>query len=243
MGNVTVITGGTSGIGKAIVEKIASVSQEGDKIIIIYANNDENAQKMITDNKGACHIEVVKADLSEYSSIKTVVEKVQAITEHIDWLVLNTGVGTYLPFEEYTYDIWDKVMRTNVNVPAMLVKELKPFIAEKGNILFMGSHAGQAPYSSSVVYSVSKAAVHFLAKSLVKCFDDKLVSVNAVAPGFIETRWQEGRSDESRARVNRKIAAHRFGTPEEVADLAYAILNNDYLNGSIYDVHGGYDYF
>ena len=83
----------------------------------------------------------------------------------------------------------------------------------------------------------------FMARDLVKVFDEQKVSVNAIAPGFIETRWQDNRSDESRDRINRKIAAHRFGTPEEVAELCYTVLSNDYLNGSIYDVHGGYDYF
>lgn len=82
-----------------------------------------------------------------------------------------------------------------------------------------------------------------MARSLVKFFDEAQVRVNAIAPGFIETRWQENRSDESRDRINRKIAAHRFGEPEEVADLCYHVLTNEYLNGSIYDIHGGYDYF
>ena len=78
---------------------------------------------------------------------------------------------------------------------------------------------------------------------LVKVLNDKRVAVNSIAPGFIETRWQDGRSNESYERINKKIAAHRFGTPEEVASLCYEILNNDYLSGSCYDVHGGYDYF
>lgn len=243
MGNVTVITGGTSGIGKAIVNKIQSCSDKDDKVIVVYGHSEDNAKKLVAESEKPEQIILIKADMSEYSAINGVVEQIKEHTDHIDWLVLNTGIGTYVSFDEYTCELWDKVMRTNVNVPAMFVKELKPIMAENGNILFMGSHAGQAPYSSSVVYSVSKAAVHFLAKSLVKCFDDKRVSVNAVAPGFIETRWQDDRSDESRERINRKIAAHRFGTAEEVAELSYSILNNDYLNGSIYDVHGGYDYF
>ncbi|TDP58555.1 SDR family NAD(P)-dependent oxidoreductase [Aminicella lysinilytica] len=245
MSNITVLTSGTSGIGRAIAEKIISEASEGDKLIINYGHNDKAAEEMkesFPENKRSM-VDFIKADMSDYDEMLKLAEKIKKKYDHVDWLVLNTGISTYLPFDEYTYELWDKIMRTNVNIPAFLVKELKPMMAENGNILFMGSHAGQAPYSSSIVYGVSKAAVMFMARDLVKVFDEQKVSVNAIAPGFIETRWQDNRSDESRDRINRKIAAHRFGTPEEVAELCYTVLSNDYLNGSIYDVHGGYDYF
>ncbi|NLD11296.1 MAG: SDR family oxidoreductase [Clostridiales bacterium] len=245
MSNITVLTSGTSGIGRAIAEKIISEASKGDKLIINYGHNDKAAEEMkknFPEDKRDI-VDFIKADMSDYDEMLKLAETIKDNYDHIDWLVLNTGISTYLPFDEYTYELWDKIMRTNVNIPALFVKELKPMMAENGNILFMGSHAGQVPYSSSIVYGVSKAAVMFLARDLVKVFDEQRVSVNAIAPGFIETRWQDNRSDESRDRINRKIAAHRFGTPEEVAELCYTVLSNDYLNGSIYDVHGGYDYF
>jgi 3-oxoacyl-[acyl-carrier protein] reductase len=245
MSNVTVITGGTSGIGKAIVLKVLQHAGDNDKIIVNYGSNVENANALIqglSPNQQA-KVHLIQANLSEYDEMSRLVKEVKSMTDHIDWLVLNTGIGTYVPFEEYDTELWEKVMRTNVNVPAFIVKELKDLMAREGNIVFMGSHAGQVTYSSSIVYGVSKAAVHFLAQSLVKVFDEKRVSVNAIAPGFIETRWQDGRSSESTDRINNKIGAHRFGTPEEVASLCYEILSNDYLNGSVYDVHGGYGFF
>lgn len=246
MGTISVLTAGTSGIGKAIALKILKESKcEDDKLIINYGHDDETAQKMFQEL--SCQdqkkVTLVKADLSSYEGIDIFVDSIKKQTSSINWLILNTGISTYRPFEEYTPDMWETIMRTNVNVPAFLVKALKPMMQQKGNIVFMGSHAGQEPYSSSLVYSVSKAAVLFMARSLVKFFDEEQVRVNAIAPGFIETRWQNNRTDESRQRINRKIAAHRFGEPEEVADLCYQILTNDYLNGSIFDIHGGYNYF
>ena len=83
----------------------------------------------------------------------------------------------------------------------------------------------------------------FLTRSLVKEFEPKGITVNAIAPGFIETPWHSARTQESYDRINRKIALHRFGTVEEVADMAYAVLSNGYMNGSVVDIHGGYDYF
>lgn len=246
MSRTTVVTGGTAGIGRAIVRKIIDGSTDDkDLVIVLYGHNDDAAKALVAElpegDRGK--VRLIKADLSEYSSIGKIREEILGYTDHIDWMVLNTGIGTYEKFDNYTPELWDRVMRTNVGVPVFIVKELKEYIRENGSILFMGSHAGQATYSSSLAYSASKAALMFAARSMVKLFDDKGIRVNAVAPGFIETRWQAGRSDESYERINRKIAMHRFGTPEEVADLCYHVLTNGYLNGSIYDIHGGYDYF
>jgi len=242
----TVITGGTSGIGRAIVSRMLEGSQHSDdRIFVNYGHNDALAASLLSGlgEEDRDKIVPVKADLSSYEGIEALTSRVLEKTDRIDRLILNTGISSYKPFDEYTTELWDKIMMTNLNVPAFIVHAFKPYIAEGGCILFMGSHAGQQAYSTSIVYGTTKAALMFLARSLVKVFEEQAVRVNAVAPGFIETRWQDNRSDESRARINRKIAAHRFGTPEEVADLCWEILNNGYINGSVYDIHGGYDYF
>ena len=134
-------------------------------------------------------------------------------------------------------------MNTNLSVPVFLVKELRPIMNEGGSTLFTGSYAGQQAYSSSLVYGVTKSAIHFLTKSLVKELEPKQIRVNAIAPGFIETSWHKNRTPESYERINREIALHRFGEISEVADMAYEVLKNGYMNGSVVDIHVGYDYF
>ncbi len=246
MGKNIVITGGTSGIGKAIVKKILKAStEENDRILVNYGHNMEAAEKFRMElNEGdRKKVEFLKADLSDYEHMMSFKNEIVKKYNEIDWLILNTGIGTYEKFEDYTFDEWNRVMTTNVTIPAFLVKELKPYFRKKGKILFMGSYAGEATYSSSIVYSVSKAAVHHLAKCLLKVFDEQEVSVNAIAPGFIETPWQKNRTEESYERINKKIALHRFGRDEEVAELCYAVLCNDYVNGSVLEIHGGYDYY
>ena len=101
-------------------------------------------------------------------AIEVIKNEILASADHIDNLILNAGISTYAAFDEYTPEVWENIMRTNVNVPVFLVQALKELMAENGSILFMGSHAGQATYSSSLVYSVSKAAMLFAAKSMVK---------------------------------------------------------------------------
>ena len=185
----------------------------------------------------------MKADMSSYNEMMAFVEELKKRADHIDWLVSNAGISTYAKYEDYGFEEWTRIVNTNLSVPVFMVKELRPMMVEGGSVLFTGSYAGQQAYSSSLVYGVTKAAIHFLTKSLVKEFEPKGITVNAIAPGFIETPWHSARTQESYDRINRKIALHRFGTVEEVADMAYAVLSNGYMNGSVVDIHGGYDYF
>lgn len=245
MSRVTVITGGTSGIGRGIVEKILANSEDGDLIFATYAHNEKKAEKF-TENlfpSDRKKVIILKADMSSYEEMMNLVNTVKEKAGHVDWLISNAGISTYKKFTEYTFEEWNKIVNTNLSVPVFMVKEFLPVISEGGSVLFMGSYAGCQAYSSSLVYGVTKAAVHFLTKSLVKELEPKGIRVNALAPGFIQTPWHENRTDESYERINRKIALHRFGEIKDVADLAYCVLTNQYMNGSIVDIHGGYDYF
>lgn len=245
MNRVSVVTGGTSGIGRGIVEKLLKHSEAGDRIFVNYAHNEKRAEEFVK-SLSAEHKEkiiLVKADMSSYEAMLSFVKEIKEQAGHVDWLVSNAGISTYAKYEDYTFEEWTKIVNTNLSVPVFLVKELRPVMNEGGSVLFMGSYAGRQAYSSSLVYGVTKAAIHFLTKSLVKELEPKAITVNAIAPGFIQTPWHESRTQESYDRINKKIALHRFGEIQDVADMAYSILTNGYMNGSIVDIHGGYDYF
>ena len=245
MGKVTVITGGTSGIGRGIAEKILAESAAEDRVFVTYGHNEDKAQAFLENLplEKRSQVILMKADMSSYEDMMDFVAELKDQADHIDWLVSNAGVSTYAKYEDYTFEEWTGIVNTNLSVPVFMVKELRPMMSEGGSILFTGSYAGQQAYSSSLVYGVTKAAIHFLAKSLVKEFEPKGITVNAIAPGFIETPWHSARTQESYDRINKKIALHRFGTVEEVADMAFAVLGNGYMNGSVVAIHGGYDFF
>ena len=245
MGKITVITGGTSGIGRGIAEKILAESAKEDRIFVTYGHDEKKAavfRDSLPEEKKS-QVILMKADMSSYDEMMAFVEELKKRADHIDWLVSNAGISTYAKYEDYSFEEWTRIVNTNLSVPVFMVKELRPMMVEGGSVLFTGSYAGQQAYSSSLVYGVTKAAIHFLTKSLVKEFEPKGISVNAIAPGFIQTPWHENRTPESYERINRKIALHRFGEIKDVADMAYSILTNNYMNGSIVDIHGGYDYF
>lgn len=245
MSKIVLITGGTSGIGRGIAEKILADLVEKDRLFISYGHNKEQADaffsSLSTENQEK--VSLIQADMSSYEEMLKMVSTIKEQAGHVDWLINNVGISTYDKYEDYTFEKWTKIVNTNLSVPVFLVKELRPIMTEGGSILFTGSYAGQQAYSSSLVYGVTKSAIHFLTKSLVKELEPKQIRVNAIAPGFIETSWHKNRTSESYERINRKIALHRFGKVSEVADMAYEILKNGYMNGSIVDIHGGYDYF
>ena len=245
MGKITVITGGTSGIGRGIAEKILAESAKEDRIFVTYGHDEKKAavfRDSLPEEKKS-QVILMKADMSSYDEMMAFVEELKKRADHIDWLVSNAGISTYAKYEDYSFEEWTRIVNTNLSVPVFMVKELRPMMVEGGSVLFTGSYAGQQAYSSSLVYGVTKAAIHFLTKSLVKEFEPKGITVNAIAPGFIQTPWHENSTPESYERINRKIALHRFGEIKDVADMAYSILTNNYMNGSIVDIHGGYDYF
>ena len=245
MSRVTVITGGTSGIGRGIVEKILANSEQDDLIFATYAHNAYKANDFWDSLQPEVQekLIIMKADMSSYDDMMNFVKEVKEKAGHVDWLISNAGISTYDKFQDYTFEEWNNIVNTNLSIPVFMIKEFMPVMTEGGRVLFMGSYAGQQAYSSSLVYGVTKAAIHFLTKSLVKEFEPKGITVNAIAPGFIQTPWHENRTPESYERINRKIALHRFGEIKDVADMAYSILTNNYMNGSIVDIHGGYDYF
>ena len=240
------ITGGTDGIGKAIVLEILRHSQSvEDRVIVNYGHNEEKAKIFLSglSDGDRSKVILIKADMSSEAGLNSFVDAVLKAVPVIDHIVSNIGIGEYAKFDDYTMEMWNRVITTNLTIPTFLIQKLKPYIRNGGSILFVGSYAGICAYSSSLVYSISKAGVVYLAKALVKEFDTQGVRVNAIAPGFIETSWQNNRSAESYDRINKKIALHRFGTPEEVANMAYHVLMNTYMNGSIIEIHGGYNYF
>ena len=242
---ISLVTGGTSGIGAAICRRILLEAGDEDRVYVNYGHDHKKAEAFLMSMPPweREKVTLLPADLSSYEGMCAMACELKTMADHLDWMVCNTGVSTRENFAALPYHEWQRIVDTNLSIPAYLVRELRNFIRPGGSVLFMGSYAGRQAYSSSLPYGVSKAAVHFLSSALVKELEPDGIRVNAIAPGFIETPWHAGRSPQSRERIEKKIALHRFGTTEEVADLAWAVLNNGYMNGSIVDIHGGYDYF
>ena len=155
---------------------------------------------------------------------------------------MNAGETDRTPFAEITPERWEHVVGTNLNCPFYLAQGFGSHMADGGRIIMIGSLCGVYPHAVSPAYGVTKAAVHQLAKELVKVFAPKGVTVNAVVPGFTDTDWQRAKAPEQRKRIEDKTAVHRFARPEEIAQLCWEVINNPFINGAQLVIDGGYCY-
>lgn len=236
-----IITGGTKGIGKAIVNKYL---QEGCYTIIIYSSDDESAKsfRQELDIKYKDKYETIKADLSKIEEIEKMCDFVKNNYPKINYLILNAGATNRNSFNDLTIDEWNQVMNVNLTMPFFIVRNLTDCIVRGGRVIFIGSLMGIYPHAISIPYAVSKAGVHMLSKQLVKHMVPYEITVNVIVPGFVDTPWQKNKPVEQRKRIENKIALKRFALPEEVAQLCWDVSQNAYINGSVLEIDGGYCY-
>jgi len=229
------VTGSTKGIGLSIAEKLIEC---GYYVYMNYSNDDKSASSL---NLDSGKHRIIKADVSTMQGVNILTELLQK-EGNLDCIVLNVGITCRKAFGQIEYDDWAQVMDANVNIPFLIVQALRNIISEHGSIIFTGSDMGIYPHSVSVPYSVSKAAVHMLARSLVKEFAGKKIRINAIAPGFIDTDWQKEKPEWLREKIEEKIALKRFGTPQEIAEACMFLIDNKYINGTVLSIDGGYDF-
>ena len=134
------------------------------------------------------------------------------------------------------------MMEVAVNAHFILLRELYALVQEHSRILFTGSTMALYPHASVLGYGVSKSAVHAMVKNLTKVFAGKQTTVNAIAPGFVETDWQKDKPAAVRQSICSKTAVPRFATIGEVVDAYAFCLDNAFVNGAVIEVNGGYSY-
>jgi len=227
------VTGSTKGIGLAIAQKLSHAGY------FVFTNGRSDNPKI--DMPSDCHY-YVKADLSALEGVETLANTVLSKTQKLDCLILNAGTTCRKALLEIGYTEWQQVMDTNVNMPFFLVQRLFNNIADNGSVVFISSATSLKPHATSVPYGVSKAAVNMLAQNLVKDFAPRGIRTNVICPGFIETEWQTSKSNEHRQSITSKIALERFGTPKDIAEFCYSTIENEYINGAVIPVDGGYDF-
>lgn len=234
-----IVTGGTKGIGLSIAKMLL---REGYAVTITFAQDTQavtECQKELQSIGGV--FEITHADQSDKQSMNAFVQAMR-LKGHIDCLILNAGTTHRAGLTSTTDEEWERVMQVNVNAPMALIRDLYDIIPSGARIIFIGSMMGILPHSVSLSYGVSKAAVVALAKNLVKEFEGTDTTVNVIAPGFVETEWQKDKPTEIRTNICAKTASKRFAQPDEIANSVQFCLNNAFVNGSVIEVSGGYNF-
>lgn len=226
-----IVTGGTSGIGLGVAKMLLS---KGYYVFATYA--------------GACpkasmeNYEAIRTDQTDRKDVYEFISYVKSKTDHLDCIVCNAGITIRKSFTDTRDEDWDNMMEVAVNSHYIMVREFFPIIPYGSRIIFTGSQMGLMPHAMVLAYGVSKAAVHALTKNLVKEFEGTGTTVNAVVPGFVDTLWQKEKPEEIKQNIYRKTAIHRFAKVEEIVDVYRFCIDNPFVNGSLIEVNGGYNF-
>ncbi len=240
-GKTALVTGGSRGIGRSIAVALAA---DGANIAVNYASNEKAASEtlaMLRDR--GVEARAYKANVANDEENHAMFDGVRKDFGRVDILVNNAGITRDKTFSKMTPELWREVLDVNLTGQAMVTHEaLKDMTkSEWGRIVFITSIVGQVGNFGQSNYAVAKGGLIALAKTLAREFARKGVTVNAVAPGFIETDMTAGVPDSVLEQVRGVTPVGRLGRPEEVAEAVRFLCGTraSYITGEVINVNGG----
>lgn len=240
MNKTIIVTGGSRGIGASIVKLLAN---KEDNIILNYNKSEEIAeliQKELT-QKGY-NVETFKADVSKREEVKKLVEYTIKKHKKIDVLINNAGISETKIFTDITDEDWNKIININLNSVFYMTQEVvKNMIQNKeGCIINISSIWGMVGASCEVHYSVSKAGIDAMTKSLAKELGLSNIRVNSIAPGIIDTDMNKYLLEKEKKEIINQIPLERIGKPEDIAKCVKWLIEDKYTTGQIIQINGGW---
>jgi acetoacetyl-CoA reductase len=233
---VAIVTGGTRGIGGAIS---VALHEHGYKVAANYGGNDEAARKF-TDETG---IPAFRFDVGDFDAVQTNTEKIVEQLGPVDVLVNNAGITRDTTLHKMTFEQWDDVIRTNLTSCFNMCRAVFPSMRERhfGRIVNIGSVNGQAGQYGQVNYAAAKSGMHGFTKALAQEGAKYNVTVNAVAPGYVNTEMVRAVPERVLEKIIQRIPVGRLG---ETADIVRAVLfvvadDADFITGSTVSINGG----
>ena len=242
---VAVVTGGSRGIGKAIAEKFAA---EGASVAILYSSNSASADAVVEEIRNAggtakayqCHVENY-CDVTNEEDVVKMVADIERDLGTIDILVNNAGITRDKLLMMMKEEDFDDVISVNLKGAYNTMRKVCPMLARQrwGRVINLSSIAGINGNAGQANYSASKAGLIGMTKSAAREFAGRGITVNAIAPGFVETDMTEKfASDEN---VMKRIPVGRMGRPDEIASLALFLASDAaaYITGEVIRIDGG----
>ncbi len=231
------ITGGSRGIGKAMVELFC---KNGYSVAFTYKNSESRA-KSLADSTGAM---AIRADSASEGDVVAAVKQVEDAFGRIDCLINNAGVCGFSLFTDLTLDMWNEHLAINLTGAFLYSKAVIPSMVSRkqGRIINITSMWGVVGSSCEVHYSTAKAGLIGMTKALAKELGPSGITVNAIAPGLIDTDMNASLSKEDIEVVAEETPLMRVGNPNEVAEAALFLASDaaSFITGEVMNVSGGY---
>ena len=236
MSRVALVTGGTRGIGKAIS---VALKDKGYKVVANYGGNDE-AAKAFSEETG---IPVLKFDVGNFAECEAALKKIEAEQGSVDIVVNNAGITRDAVLHRMTPTQWEEVIQTNLtscfNLARLVIDKMRA--NGFGRIVNIGSINGQAGQYGQVNYAAAKSGIHGFTKALAQEGAAKGVTVNAIAPGYVDTDMVRAVPPAVLEKIIAKIPVGRLGHAEDIArGVVFLVADDaDFITGATLSINGG----
>ncbi|WP_121614958.1 elongation factor P 5-aminopentanone reductase [Virgibacillus halodenitrificans] len=238
MGNNVLIVGASGDIGMAISKRLA---QDGYKLILHYNKNKEILDYHIKDLGSESVLQMIQADLTSSNELKNFLKQ---LVFPVDHLIFASGKTSFGVFQDATESLMDEMLALHVKSPWMIIKHLLPYMVQRqgGNIIFITSIWAEQGASNEVLYSSVKGSQNSFVKALAKEVARSGVSVNAVSPGYIDTKMNGHFLEEEKKVITEEIPMNRAGYPDEVAHVVSFLMDSRsaYIQGEVINITGGW---
>jgi len=240
-GKVAIITGASRGIGSAIAKQLSAL---GAKVVVNYSNNAVKAEEVVEEiTKSGEQAVAIKADVSNIKDVERLFSETITKFGKIDILVNNAGVILYKLLSDVTEEEFDKLFNINVKGTYFACQQAMKHMEDNGRIINFSTSVVGSMFPTYSVYAATKGAVEQITRQLAKEFGPKKITINAVAPGPINTElFNVGKTDEQIEAIRQMNSFGRIGEPDDVANAIEFLVSDkaQWITGQTLRINGGY---